>query len=180
MSTSQTGNTDGPSKAPAIDYNLTEAGEVTRTEKGDTIVIARYDRSTKIVRIVPEYARFRPAAIRFLNDTEVPVESILIGDDPVDKPKAGVVIPPKPKRDIQFGDKTPALVEWYAKYKPNEYRARYGIRGEGTVTKFRQEVNEKGEKVKVPYQVDAILADRKTHLTEKIEAGQVDDGDGAE
>lgn len=182
MST-QTPNTDGPSKAPAIEYKLTEAGELVRTDKDSSVVIARYDRSTCIVRIVPEWAKFRPAAIRFLNAEEVKIETIIMEGDEPDKPKPGVVIPPKPKRTIEAGDKTPALVEWYRRYKPAEYKARYGIVGEGTITKHRKEKNEKGETVSIPFQVDATLAHRKTHLTEKIEAGQVDDeeeaGEGA-
>lgn len=172
-------NTDGPSKAPQIDYALTEAGEITRTDKDSTIVIGRYDRTTKIVRIVPEWSKFRPAMIRFLNAEDVKIESILLeGDKPDAVPDAG--IPPKPKKTIEAGDKTPALVEWYRKHKPAEYKARYGIRGDGVVTKYRTETNEKGEKVKVPFEVEATLADRKTHLTEKIEAGQVEEGEASE
>ena len=180
MSTNQTPNTDGPSKAPTIDYALNEKGEITRTDKDSTIVVARYDRTTKIVRLVEQWAKFRPAVIRWMNAEELPIESILLEGDEPDKPKAGVTIPPRPKMTIEAGDKTPAVVEWYRKYKPNEYRARYGIKGEGTITKFRTETNEKGEKVKVPYEVEAVLAHRKTHLTEKIEAGDNPDDGGEE
>lgn len=175
----QTGNTDAPSKAPQIDYALTEAGEITRTDKDSTIVVARYDRTTKIVRIVPEWQKFRPAVIRFLNSEEVQakIESIILEGDRPDAPKAD--IPPRPKMDPRFGDKTPAVVDWYRKYKPAEYKARYGIVGEGTITKFRTEKNEKGETVKVPFEIEATLAHRKIHTTEKIEAGSVDGDEGA-
>lgn len=170
--------TDGPSKAPQIDYNMTEAGEITRTDKDSTIVIGRYDRETKVVRIVPEWAKFRPAMIRFLNAEEIAIESILLeGDKPDSVPAAG--IPPRPKMTVEAGDKTPAVVEWYRKYKPAEYKARYGIVGEGTITKHRKEKNEKGETISVPFEVDATLAHRKTHLTEKIEAGGNPDEEAA-
>ena len=168
--TNKVPNTSGIEKAPVIDYALTEAGEITRTDKDSTIVVAKYDRTTKIVRIVEQWAKFRPAVIRWMNAEELKIESILLeGDKPDVIPAAG--IPPRPKMTIQEGDKTPAVVEWYRKYKPAEYRARYGIKGDGVVTKTKVEFNEKGEKVKVPYQVEATLAQRKTHLTEKIEAG---------
>jgi hypothetical protein len=177
MSTNQTPNTDGPSKAPQIDYALNEKGEITRTDKDSTITIGRYDRETKIVRIIPEWAKFRPAMIRFLNAEEVPIESIILDGDEPDRPKPGVTIPPRPKMTLEAGDKTPAVVEWYRKYKPAEYKARYGVIGEGTITKHRKEKNEKGETVSVPFEVDAVLAHRKTHLTEKVEAGgNPDDG----
>lgn len=39
-------------------------------------------------------------------------------------------IPPRPAMDPEKGDKTPALVEWLAKYAPEEFSERYG-RGEG-------------------------------------------------
>ena len=163
-------NTDGPSKAPEIDYELLANGDVTRTDKDSTITVARYDQKTQTVRLVDQWAKFRPAVIRFLNENEVPIAAILMEGMKPDVTPPGVSIPPKPARDIAMGDKTPALVEWYKKYKPNEYVARYGIRGPGTVTKFRVELNERGEKVKVPYEVEAVIATRKTHLTEKIEA----------
>ena len=168
--TNKVPNTSGVDKAPVIDYAMNEAGEVTRTDKDSVTVVARYDRATKIVRIVPEWAKFRPAVIRWMNAEELKIESVLMeGDRPDPIPAAG--IPPRPKMTPQAGDKTPAVVEWYRKYKPAEYRARYGIKGEGTVTKFRVELNERGEKIRVPYEVEATLAHRKTHLTEKIEAG---------
>lgn len=163
-------NTDGPSKAPQIDYELLSNGDVTRTDKDSTITVARYDTKTQTVRLVEQWTKFRPAVIRFLNENEVPIAAILMENAKPDVTPPGVAIPPKPARDIAMGDKTPALVEWYKKYKPNEYAARYGIRGPGTVTKYRVELNERGEKVRIPYEVEATIATRKTHLTEKIEA----------
>jgi hypothetical protein len=34
-------------------------------------------------------------------------------------------IPPAPEMDVRMGDKTPAYVEWLAKYNPEEFRKRY-------------------------------------------------------
>jgi hypothetical protein len=164
--------TDGPSLPPKLDYELLANGDVTRTDKDSTITVARYDAERRAVFLVPQWAKFRPAVIRFLNENNVGIDRVLFDGDAPDKPKAGVEIPPRPKMDLRYGDKTPAVVEWFKRYYPNEYKARYGIRGEGTVTKFRVELNERGEKVRVPYQVDAVIADRKTHLTEKREANE--------
>ena len=85
-----------------------------------------------------------------------------------------------PKKSMRLGDKTPEVVDWYRKYKPEEYRARYGIKGEGTVTKTRKVLNQKtGLPETEVYEADAIIADRKIHTTEKVEANEVTLG-GAE
>lgn len=150
--------------APRIDYELLPNGDVTRTDKDSTIRIARYFAEGKRLELVEEHQKFRPALVRYLNELEVEISSTIIEGD---KPDAAVAdIPPCPKPTMQAGDKTPAIVEWYRRHKPAEYRARYGIIGEGTVTKTRTELNERGEKVKVPVVVDALIAHRKTHLTE--------------
>jgi len=163
---------------PVLDYAILENGDVTRTTKDGTDVIAIYDAKTKVLQIVEEFASYRSAVVRWMNANEMPIVSIIMQGDKVDSTKG--VIPPCPKPTMQAGDKTPAIVEWYRKYKPAEYRARYGIRGEGTVTKYRVELNERGEKVKVPYTVDAIIADRKTHLTEKVGTADAQEGQYAD
>lgn len=165
---------------PTLEYKLNpETGDITRTDKDGTIRIARYFAEEKRVEIVPEWAKqYRSAAIRFLNTNEIPFESIILEGDQADKVQGD--IPPCPKPTIAAGDKTPAVVEWFRKYKPAEFKARYGIRGMGTVTKTRIELNEKGEKVKVPFTVDALISDRKTHLTEKTEAADGKEGQYAD
>lgn len=161
-------------KMPELSYTLNEAGEVVRTDKDGSLVVAVYHADDKRVEIVPEQAKYRPQVLRFLGSEEKKVDSVILQGDEPDAPKAG--IPPCPKPTMAAGDKTPAVVEWYKKYKPAEYRARYGIQGEGTVTKTRWIHNARGEKVKEPYTVEATLAHRKTHLTEKVEAGNGDQG----
>lgn len=167
-----TPNTEPEKKytGPAINYDLTD-GKITRSENGESIVVAHYD--GKIVKIVPERANFRTAVIRWLNDNEKPYNGVVLLGDDATPPVAKDKIPPIPKKDMRLGDKTPAVVEWYRKYKPAEFKARYGIKGEGVVTKFRVKKNEKDEDVKVPYEKAATLADRKIHLTEKVEAGNL-------
>jgi hypothetical protein len=37
-------------------------------------------------------------------------------------------IPPAPEMDVRLGDKTPAYIEWLAKYNPEEFKKRYAGR----------------------------------------------------
>lgn len=162
------------SQAPKIEYALTAGGDVTRTDKDSTIVVAKYDAEKGIVYLVPEWAKFRPAIVRWLNQEEYPVKTILLEGD---RPDPSKNIPKAPRKDPQFGDKTPAFVEWLRKYKPNEYKARYGIKGEGTVIKTRKVPDGEGGVRTESFEVHATLALRKTHLTEKVEAGVAGDED---
>lgn len=41
-------------------------------------------------------------------------------------------IPPCPPADPLMGDKTPAVVEWYRDYKPEEFQSRYTANGRFT------------------------------------------------
>ena len=92
-------------------------------------------------------------------------------------PVQDVTIPPAPKQTIEAGDKTPAYVEWLKRYKPEEYAVRYGIRGEGTIHQVHYTKDEKtGKRIAHVTEKSALIADRKTHLTEKPEAN---DGDPA-
>lgn len=159
---------------PVLDYGILDNGDVTRTTKDGTDVIAIYDAKTKVLEIVEEFASYRSAVVRWMNANETPIASIIMQGDKVDSTKGN--IPPCPKPTMSAGDKTPAVVEWFRKYKPAEYRARYGIKGPGTVTKYKVVLNERGEKVKEPYSVDATIAERKTHLTEKVEAADAQEG----
>jgi hypothetical protein len=165
-------------KAPEIVYAFGEDGQITRTDKDSTIQVATLKDGNVLV-LVPEWQKFRPAVVRWLNaQDKTPSAIYLDGDEPDPKAKKKD-IPPAPKKDPRFGDKTPAFVEWMKRYKPEEYRALYGIKGTGTVTKYREEFDPKqGGRIRVPYEVEATIALRKTHLTEKVEAneGEVDEG----
>ena len=170
-----------PSKMPQIDYDIDKKGKVTRTDKDGTLHLADYDARTKTLTFVSEDAlRYRPAVVRYLNSQEPPVEidSMVLsgaGKDTVDEAN----IPPKPKKSMVHGDKTPALVEWYRKYKPKEYAVRYGVKGPGQVTKYRKVEDPKhpGKFISTPYQEDCVISTRKTHLTEKSEADTAKDSE---
>lgn len=78
--------------------------------------------------------------------------------------------PQPPKKNPQFGDKTPAYVEWLKQYRPDKFKAKYGVKGKGQVAVFKKN-EETGETEHVGYK-EADMAERKTHLTEKIETAQ--------
>lgn len=163
-----------PEKPPVIDYQLNESGEITRTDKDSTITVATLKEGNVLV-LVPEWSRFRPAVVRFLNEDmgRKPTAVFIEGDEPTPKART-VEIPPMPKMSARDGDKTPEVVEWYRRYKQEEYRARYGVKGNGTVTKTRKVLNPKtGLPETEVYEESAVIADRKTHLTEKAEANEV-------
>lgn len=161
-----------PAKMPEIDYELHPDGKITRTDKDSTLHVANYDAKTKTLAFISdETLKFRPPTVGFLNRSDIDVDHIILKDVGADKVDEAA-IPPMPKKSMMHGDKTPAVVEWFKKYKPKEYAARYGVQGPGTVTKYRKEENPKkpGTFITVPYEQEAIISTRKTHLTEKPEA----------
>lgn len=77
--------------------------------------------------------------------------------------------PEPPKKNPQFGDKTPAYVDWLQKYRPSVFATRYGVKGKGKVPVIEEDSD--GVAQVVGYR-DADMATRKTHLTEKVETQQ--------
>lgn len=159
-------------KMPDITYRLDpETGEITRTDKDSTLEVAFYEKDTKTVEFMgPAVMKFRSPTIRFLNDSGVEINTLAVKGEKRDEPKEDE--PPCPKMTIEAGDKTPAVVEWFKKYRPAEYAIRYGVRGPGEITKKVGYDTDERTGVKTPrYEtVPAIIAERKTHLTEKPEA----------
>jgi hypothetical protein len=127
----------------------------------------------------PEWAKFRAPVVRYLNELgKAPKSVVMEGDEEAAAKRAKEKVPPMPKKSLRLGDKTPAVVEWHRKHKPEEFKARYGIKGQGTVTKTRKVIDPKtGQLVSEEYQVDALISERKTHLTEKVEANEEADSE---
>lgn len=73
--------------------------------------------------------------------------------------------PPPPNKNPQFGDKTPAYVEWLKEYRPDKWREKFGVKGKGQVPVLQ---TIEGRQEVVGYR-EADMATRKTHMTEKIE-----------
>jgi len=112
-----------------------KANEIRRKKgKGDEIVedkvVAKYDPETQVV-VFPNLnylKNFKTGVITFLAENEMLVKSFQRGDMTLDKPLSKKE-PPRPKKTKKEGDKTPAVVDWYFKYKPNEFATRYGVLG---------------------------------------------------
>jgi len=166
-----------PADAPKRGYTINEkSGDIYRTEGENTTLVANLN-PEGVLSIEKEYVRFRAAIVRFLNSGDEPweiVQTIVRGDEEIAKQERQIPanqIPPMPKMLRSMGDKTPAVMEWFEKHKPAEFRARYGIIGHGTVNRTRQVLNNDGNPTTEVYQEQALLARRKTHRTEKVEAG---------
>jgi hypothetical protein len=118
---------------------------------------------------------YKRGVITFLSEDEKLVKSFQRGDLEPDAPLTKN-IPPRPKKNKTDGDKTKAVVEWYHKYKPNEFATRYGVLGtySGMVSYLEPQwvprpvdrVPEYRGESRVEKEVtNAIVALRKTHLT---------------
>lgn len=160
--------TNTPKSKVSYSFNP-ETREIIRADLNGPRVLAVLLESKKIEYVDQDARKMHPAVVRFLNEEQIEFDGTTIKGT---APDALVDIPPPPKKSLRFGDKTPEYVEWMKKYKPNEYAAHYGIRGIGTVTKVREEINPvNGRPRKVKYKVDGVtLARRKTHLTELPDA----------
>lgn len=116
----------------AVDFR--KDGGLFQTIDGQPVKVAQFDRksghlefetaeySTKLIRKIT-------AAIgsvnKGLNPSGLQVLTMGVKGQERDKPTGKV--PARPKRDKNFGDQTPDLVEWYFKYYPKEAYIRYGV-----------------------------------------------------
>lgn len=162
--------------------------EITRTDKDSTTTVAVLEKETgAVVFETQELTKFRVPTLRFLNDSQVDYKTIAVKgakrdkvkDDEPPCPVPKAVGQGKPGYDeyvayLRDGDKYEPIVEWFRKYRPEEYKVRYGIRGPGEVQKLEGfDTNPKtGEKTPRYRTQEALIADRKMHLTEKAEANE--------
>lgn len=116
----------------AVDFR--KDGGLFQIIDGQAVKVAHFDRksghlefetaeySTKLIRKVT-------AAIgtidKGLKPSGLQIVSMGVKGQERDKPPGNV--PAKPKRDKNYGDQTPELVEWYFKYYPREAYIRYGV-----------------------------------------------------
>jgi hypothetical protein len=108
---------------------------------------------------------------QYLKDNGIEFDGVYVKDQSGKLESAGGTqsIPPPPRKNKRDGDKTAAYVEWLQKYKPDEFNQRYGIQGQGQVTKTRPIPDPEipGKFSQEAYKVPALLSRRKTHLTER-------------
>lgn len=91
-------------------------------------VVATYDPETQVV-VFPNLSflkSFKTGVMTFLAENELLVKSWQRADIEPDEPNSKK-IPPRPKKTKYDGDKTPAVVDWYYRHKPNEFATRYGV-----------------------------------------------------
>lgn len=122
--------------------------------------------------VTKETKRYHAPVAAFLRDNSIKFDrSAVEGDTTISEVRAGetVTIPAPPPRNKRDGYKTPAYVEWFKKWYPEEYEEKYGIIGPGTVMKTRQVPHPEiaGRSTTEQFEVPATLATKKTHLTEK-------------
>ena len=128
--------------------------------------------------------KYRAKVSEALKDLEIEYEGVAVREGNVEPKEAtlnpspvprSTTIPPPPPKNKRDGDKTKEYVEWLKQWKPEEFESRYGIKGPGSVTKFRKVPHPeiRGRFSREPYSKPALIAVRKTHLTEK--ADQKDD-----
>lgn len=176
-----------------IEY-VVEGDRIFRDDGQEKMQVAKYDPDGGIVEMMPEKTGYRTHVIRHLNDKGYKYEAVGKLGMKLENPDA----PKKPPMSRVQGDKTPQVVEWYAKYFPEEFLARYGCKELMVRTGFREEREERidkrsGDKVihtkQVPtyekankplekYDLDrlrtgeeVIVADRKTHITDISRSG---------
>jgi hypothetical protein len=151
--------------------------------------VAKYDSKSGVVEMMPEKASYRSRVMAHLNDKGHKFSEF--GKIGMDLRPAG--LPPKPKKNPRLGDKTPEVVEWYAKHRQEVFIAKFGVRELQVRTHFDEfdrkvRDEETGKDViikeKVPvyrtiegldYSINSLLtgeqrliADCQTHLTSKM------------
>lgn len=76
--------------------------------------------------------------------------------------------PQPPDQNPQFGDKTPAYVEWLERYYPEKFAQVYGVSSAGEIPVFTN--NEKTGEREISGTVQGHFARRKTHRTMRDES----------
>jgi hypothetical protein len=163
-------------------FELLDNGDVVQNKKGKATVLANYDSEVGHLEFTSESAdaNFRPHVSRaILEDSDGVTTGNRIASYGIKGREADEIRknePPKPKQNW-LGDKTPAIVEWYFKWRPQEAYARYGVKlkngvpvtahckrkeqglGENETTGLVEMIDKPIE------QKEGIIATRGTHMT---------------
>lgn len=142
----------------------------------EDVIVANYKVATKVLTFPNQQARLKyyEGVIVFLASNEWTVRYFQRADLKPDKAIDDKNVPARPKKQDINGDKTPAIVDWYLKYRWNEFCTRYGYLGKYTgLVRYLNPVwvprpndglpeyrgTEKLEKMVI----DAIVTSQKTH-----------------
>lgn len=174
---SETKTADSNQPTSKVTYTFDEnTRDITRSDLNGPEVIANLD-GKSIVWKSDRVKKYHGPVVRFLNDEGLKFEDFRVEGAAVDKVDAAS-IPPPPKKSSRFGDKTPEFVEWLKKYKPEEYKNRYGIIGPGEVTRVENTVNSQGRPAIRRYKETGVtLARRKVHTTELRDGNEQQEGE---
>ena len=169
-----------------------DAKTVTRSQSGDSNVVANYDPATGVLSLHEDWRNYRTAIIKHLADKNWKYSGLTGAKPPT-------AAPPKPKMNPRLGDKTPALTQWLARWQRDEFLASFGVRQLQVRTGWDEWVsrirNDDGHWIEGPqtepiyddiegldYDVDKLIdgsqrliAERQSSLTHKLAQGSNDD-----
>ena len=138
-------------ESDVVTVSFKKNGDLYKVVKGEPdVLIGHYDRKTghlefETVQDSVKLIRQVTAAIgskeKGTLTSGLVINTMSVKGRERDKPTGKV--PPKPKRNPNLGDQTPALVEWYFKYYPQEAYIRYGVYLEDDGTPVRRTVRRK-------------------------------------
>ena len=118
-------------KKPKVAYSIEEGNpsKIFREAEDKKEQIALYDSDSGIVEMVPEFMNYRAKVSQWLSEENLKFKEYAeIGTDFNIRGDKSNSIPPRPKKNPRLGTKTRAVVEWYAKYHPDVFRSKYGVR----------------------------------------------------
>lgn len=167
------------------EYELLENGDVVRNVKGRPSVLAHYEEEDGHLEFVSVYMdeRYRIQVQRAITeDTEGMASNKRIlsyGIKGRERDEVKTNEPQRPKADRMLGDKTPAVVDWFFKWRPKEAYVRYGVQlntatNEPVIAHCRRVELRIGENPKdgtvqqteaVTENKEGIIARRATHRT---------------
>lgn len=150
-----------------IDGETVIEDKVVATYKGDTHVLTFAN-----IGMVRHY---KEGVLTFLAEMDLEVRHFRRADIPVDPVLVPASAPKRPKFDLRKGDLTEEVVEWYQKYRPNEFATRYGqlfqtVEGKRVPVTFTGQVKRKRSLYEKNVNGDMEF---KGHYTETVEVKQV-------
>lgn len=159
-----------PTGIQYVMYGDDSIARINHDKDGERLMLGKLENGILIYESEQTKA-YHAKVAQYLKDSGVAVEGVYVkgAGGNVEGVGGTDTIPPPPLKNKRDGDKTEAYVEWLKQYKPEEFNAKYGVTGQGFVTKTRKVPDPEipGRFTAESYRVPALLARRKTHLTER-------------